>query len=207
MQEKNSLLIFTRNPELGKCKTRLAATVGDESALAIYRFLLQHTVSITKELPVHKEVHYSVAIRENDLWDPDLYHKELQQGADLGARMEYAFAKAFQRGQNKVIIMGSDLYDLTTTDLQEAFNALEDHDFVVGPATDGGYYLLGMKSLYPALFKNKAWGTDTVLEATLDDLNNENVKLLPERNDIDYYEDLEGIAAFEPFLPQHLKHG
>lgn len=199
-----TLLIFTRNPELGKVKTRLAAGVGDEAALEIYKFLLKHTVSITQDLRLDKQVFYSEKIRSEDLWDTSKYIKKLQHGEDLGARMKQAFAQAFDNGYRKAIIIGSDMYDLSQEDLEVAFNALDTHDFVIGPAQDGGYYLLGMKFLKPEVFEAKNWGTETVLENTLNDLREESVKLLPVRNDVDYYEDIKDIDAFAPFIPNQL---
>ncbi|WP_438710965.1 TIGR04282 family arsenosugar biosynthesis glycosyltransferase [Aquimarina muelleri] len=205
MKEKNLLLIFTRNPELGKCKTRLAATIGEEAALKIYTFLLQHTVAITKDLDVKKEVHYSVKVRDNDLWNPQIYSKKQQYGDDLGQRMEYAFAKGFEQGYENIIIIGSDMYDLSQKDIENAFLALDTHEYVIGPAEDGGYYLFGMKSLNSQVFKNKAWGTETVLEDTLKDIKEKNLKVLEERNDIDYYEDIKDIAVFQKFIDQYHK--
>ena len=200
----NLLLIFTRNPELGKGKRRLAATVGDEAALDIYKFLLGHTVAITKNLYAEKEVYYSEEIWENDIWDNQKFGKKLQVGEDLGIRMANAFQEGFQNEYQKIIIIGSDMLDLSQEDLENAFKSLEKNDFVVGPAEDGGYYLLGMKKFMPALFKNKAWGTETVLKDTLADLKNETTALLETKNDVDYYEDIKDIEAFEPFL-KHIK--
>ncbi|WP_411028909.1 TIGR04282 family arsenosugar biosynthesis glycosyltransferase [Spongiimicrobium sp. 3-5] len=203
-KENQLLLIFTRNPELGKCKTRLAATIGDQAALEIYRFLLNHTVTITKGLAGSKTVYYSQSVWENDIWDSTLYGKELQQGSDLGQRMENAFRAAFNAGFKKVMVIGSDMYDLDTTTLQEAFDHLDQHDYVLGPALDGGYYLLGMTVFTPALFENKAWGQETVLADTLEDLKNEKYKLMNGRNDIDLYEDIKDIEAFRPFLKNYI---
>jgi len=197
---KNLLLIFTRNPELGKVKTRLAKDVGDETALEIYKFLIEYTVSVTKDLSVEKEVHYSVNIRENDLWDNAIFSKKLQQGENLGERMHYAFEQGFKAGYQNIIIIGSDLYDLNKEDLAEAFVDLQEYDAVVGPAEDGGYYLLGMNFLNSQVFKNKNWGTDSVLQDTLKDLKNKNVKLLEPRNDVDYLEDIQDVAIFQKFL-------
>lgn len=194
------LLILTRNPELGKCKTRLAAKVGDRAALDIYEFLLKHTVSFTKHLKVEKWVYYSEAIWENDLWDNDSYQKKIQLGEDLGERMLNAFKEGFRSGFEKIIVIGSDMYHLGQGDLEEAFAKLEAHDYVVGPAEDGGYYLLGMKSLNEAVFRNKEWGTDTVLHDTLQDLKAGSVALLEEKNDVDHYEDIKDIEAFGPFI-------
>ncbi len=204
MLSKNLLLILTRNPELGKCKTRLAAKVGDEAALEIYKFLLQRTVDFTKNLAVEKWVFYSEEIWEEDIWDNNIYSKKLQKGIDLGERMKNAFADGFNAGFENVIIIGSDMYHLSQSDLEEAFAQLQTHDFVVGPAEDGGYYLLGMKSLKEELFQSKNWGTDTVLKDTLKDISTFKVSLLEEKNDIDHYEDIKDIKVFEPFL-KHIK--
>jgi len=197
---KNLLLIFTRNPELGKGKRRLAATVGDQAALDIYQFLLDHTVKITKNLYAEKEVYYSEEIWEHDIWDNSKYGKKLQQGSDLGGRMANAFLAGFENGFEKIIIIGSDMYDLSQEDLENAFKELQKNDFVVGPAEDGGYYLLGMKTYTPPLFKDKNWGTETVLTDTLKNLENEKTAILDSRNDVDYYEDIKDIDAFAPFL-------
>jgi len=197
---KNLLLIFTRNPELGQCKTRLAATIGDKAALDIYTFLLRHTATITHNLYAHKTVYYSEEIWTHDLWDNALYGKKKQAGADLGERMGNAFMDGFEEGYEKIIIIGSDLYELDQTDLENAFKALDEHDYVIGPATDGGYYLLGMKSPNMTLFQNKEWGTDTVLQKTLTDLKQESYLLLEARNDVDRYEDIKNHTAFAPFL-------
>ncbi|MDL5510980.1 TIGR04282 family arsenosugar biosynthesis glycosyltransferase [Arenibacter sp. M-2] len=197
---KPLLIIFTRNPELGRCKTRLAATVGDETALNIYKFLLDHTKNMTKGLNMAKWVYYSDNIWENDIWDTSIYEKKVQSGKDLGERMSNAFKDGFNAGHEKIVIIGSDMYDLSENDLLEAFQILDHHGYVIGPAIDGGYYLLGMKVLNPSLFKDKTWGTDTVLKATLQDLHNENYSLLGPKNDIDYFEDIKDIEIFQTFL-------
>ncbi len=202
---KNALIIFTRNPELGKCKTRLAATVGDVAALNIYTFLLQHTVKITAPLILDKFVYYSVKLREGDLWDPAIFKKKLQHGDDLGIRMERAFNEVFNLGYERAIIIGSDMYDMTTADLDKAFEQLSTHDFVLGPAEDGGYYLLGMTKMEAKIFYNKNWGTDTVLRDTLANLKEKKVALLEEKNDVDYYEDIINIDAFQEFFPSELR--
>lgn len=202
---KNLLLIFTRNPELGKCKTRLAAKVGDEAALEIYKFLLDHTVKTTKDLCAQKSVYYSEEIWQNDIWDNSIFDKKLQVGINLGERMADAFQEGFERGFEKIIIIGSDMYDLDQKNIEEAFTAMENNDFVIGPALDGGYYLLGMKKYKSELFSKKEWGKETVLEATLNNLKEEKLAILPERNDIDHYEDLKDIEVFAPFLKHMIK--
>lgn len=198
--KSNLLIIFTRNPELGKVKTRLAKDVGDNAALNIYKFLLQHTVSVTKDLDLSKEVYYSEEIRDTDIWDNSYFSKKLQQGSELGERMQNAFKTGFQNGFKNIIIIGSDLYDLKTSDIKTAFSLLENKDAVIGPATDGGYYLLGMSKLYPEVFQQKKWGTSSVLEETLKDLKGKNIALLEERNDVDYYSDIKEHEDFQKFF-------
>jgi len=194
------LLIFTRNPELGKCKTRLAATIGDQAALDIYMILLRHTAEITKDLNCSKEVHYTEEPSTNDLWDKMTYSKHLQKGKDLGERMYNAFKSGFQKGYEKIIIIGSDIYDLNSETIEEAFTEMVNSDYVIGPAADGGYYLIGMKSLNNEIFLNKTWGTNNVLNETLNNLGHKKVKLLQIKNDIDVYEDLKDIDVFQTFL-------
>ena len=189
-KNKNLLLIFTRNPELGKAKTRLAKTVGDETALEIYKFLLQKTRDVSLKVTSDKAVYYSIKIRTNDIWDNEIYQKHQQNGEDLGIRMKNAFKDGFTSGYKKVMIIGSDLYNLSSENIENAFNNLNDNDFVIGPALDGGYYLLGMNSLQENIFENKDWGTETVRKDTLEDLKDKKVKLLELKNDIDIYEDI-----------------
>ncbi len=206
MSSSNSLIIFTRNPELGKGKRRLAATVGDETAFEIYKFLLNHTRSITKTVNAQAQVWYSEKIRKNDDWDNAIYQKFEQQGDDLGLRMQNAFETAF-KSHDKVIIIGSDMYDMSAQDLNHAFTLLDSHDAVMGPAIDGGYYLLGFKKEVPVnVFLNKIWGTDTVQEETIKDLKNLNYAMLEPRNDVDFYEDIKDVPAFQPYLKHiHVK--
>lgn len=197
---KNLLLIFTRNPELGKCKTRLAATVGDTAALNIYTFLLKHTATITKEVSAIKQVWYSEEIWENDTWDSTYFEKRAQTKGDLGTRMQNAFEQGFAAGYEQIIGIGSDLYDINTQELNDAFKILSNNEAILGPAEDGGYYLLGLTTMISPVFKNKSWGTETVLTDTLKDLEAYQFELLPTKNDIDYYEDIDGIPAFDIFL-------
>ena len=194
------LLIFTRNPEIGKTKTRLAKTVGNETALEIYKFLLQKTRDISSKVTSDKAVYYSLKIRSNDIWDETMYQKHKQVGEDLGIRMLNAFKNSFDAGYQKVLIIGSDLYDLTPEIIETAFNKLDTNDVVIGPAEDGGYYLLGMNSIHTAIFKNKNWGTETVRRDTLTDLKDKKVHLLQELNDVDVFEDIEHHPAFQQFL-------
>ena len=197
---KNLLIVFTRNPELGKVKTRLAKTIGNATALKIYIFLLERTRDIAVQVSADKAIYYSVKVRENDIWDANNFQKHQQVGEDLGIRMLHAFKNGFKAGYEKVMIIGSDLYDLTAETIENAFIALEDNEVVIGPAEDGGYYLLGMNSLEEKVFKNKKWGTETVRKNTLEELKDKKVFLLGELNDVDVFEDIEHHPAFQTFL-------
>jgi rSAM/selenodomain-associated transferase 1 len=196
---KKALIIFTRNPELGKCKTRLAKTLGDESALAIYKYLLQHTAKVAANLDADRFVFYSENINPNDIWTPNVFQKKLQVGKDLGTRMHNAFLELLNMGYKKVIIVGSDLLDLDASLIENAYEQLEKHDVVLGPAEDGGYYLLGLKEMQNSIFKNKKWGTETVREETLKDLKNCDVNLLKVLNDIDTFEDMKHYKELKQF--------
>ncbi|MDG2431325.1 TIGR04282 family arsenosugar biosynthesis glycosyltransferase [Flavobacterium sp.] len=196
---KNLILIFTRNPELGKVKTRLAATIGDENALEIYIQLLEHTKKVALETSYDRQVLYSVAINHDDMWEATAFQKKLQVGTDLGERMHNAFQGGFDAGYEKIVIIGSDLIALESADIDKAMQKLDDNDIVIGPAEDGGYYLLGMKNIPDNIFKNKEWGTDTVLKDTLLDIASLNYHLLEEKNDIDTYEDIKNIPFFNKY--------
>ena len=196
---ENLILIFTRNPELGKVKTRLAATIGDENALAIYIHLLEHTRKVVLETDFDKRILYSEEINTNDMWNNHLFQKKLQFGKDLGVRMYNAFKEGFEDGYKKIVIIGSDLIALESKDIEEAIKELENHDVVIGPAEDGGYYLLGMKQIPDGIFQNKQWGTNTVLKDTLKDINKLKYHLLQEKNDIDTFEDIIDIPVFKKY--------
>lgn len=188
-----ALIIFVKNPEKGKVKTRLAASVGDDAALKIYKFLLSHTHAITNDFPAVCWVYYADRMVQGDLWDDGVYKKAEQNGYDLGARMENAFEEAFRNGYKKVCIIGSDCYELTQEVLLRAFEELEEADIVLGPSRDGGYYLLGMKKLHKPFFINKQWSTDSVAYETIKDITSLGLsyRLLPLLSDVDHVEDLE----------------
>lgn len=204
LNSKHLLIIFTRNPELGKVKSRLAADVGEQAALNIYKFLLAHTHKVTKELKVDKEVWYSNSIPDKDLWDKGAFTKHAQiENDDLGARMQYAFDRGFKKGYKYISIIGSDLYDISQADMEQALSQLENKDAVIGPATDGGFYYLGLSRSINTLFKNKKWGSNSVLEDCLNDLKKYKIAQLSAKNDVDYLSDISDIDVFKPFL--HIK--
>ena len=197
------LIIFAKNPVKSKVKTRLAATIGDEQTLLIYRQLLSKTFKVTRDIVYHKFVFYSDFIDENDIWENNLYQKKLQEGNDLGDRMKSAFKTLFTDGYNKIVIIGTDCFELEQEDIEQAFSLLDHSKVVIGPATDGGYYLLGMSEFMRVLFENIEWSTNWVFDQTMAACKamNVNVSLLRKLNDIDTMEDLKR----EPALLNMLK--
>ena len=184
------LMIFVRNPIIGTVKTRLASKIGNKLALKVYNELTRHTASICEKIKTKKKIYYSKEIIYNDLWSDLVFQKQLQCEGDLGQRMKTAFDEAFDEGYKKVIIIGSDVYSLSELMIQQAFKELNYHDVVIGPALDGGYYLLGLKMNYPKIFNDKNWGTKSVLKETLDDIKSKSIFFLNPQNDIDDYDDL-----------------
>ncbi len=188
---KEALVIFTKNPEVGKVKTRLAATLGNEAALSVYEHLLSHTASITNYLSVDKFVFYSSHFLEEDIWDNKHFFKQVQAGSDLGEKMKNAFDATFQNGYDKIVIIGTDCPDLNAGIIMNAFAYLNSHDVVIGPAEDGGYYLLGMKTRHSEIFQNISWSSDKVLKQTIAicEVLKLSYHLLPELSDIDNEDD------------------
>lgn len=186
------LIIFYRNPELGKVKTRLAASIGDEKALAVYLKLSSHTRLITESLSIDKLVSYSDFIDHEDNWVATYFKKDLQNGRDLGERMKNAFASGFAQGYQKIVIIGTDCFELTPEIVTQSFERLDHHDAVIGPALDGGYYLLGTKKLIPEIFRNKSWSTESVCLETMRDFDRLGLvyTLSPPLRDVDEVKDL-----------------
>ena len=182
----DALILFVRKPEKGKVKTRIAATEGENFALKIYNKLLLHTYGITAPLTCTKYVFYAGAIEEDDMWSNG-YHKLMQAETDLGNRMKAAFTQLFEKEHKRICIIGSDCYELSTEVIEQAFAELEKHDLVIGPAHDGGYYLLGMKDGVKDVFQNIEWSTEKVLKQTIKQLidKNQTFVLLPMLHDVD----------------------
>ncbi|MGB0769661.1 MAG: TIGR04282 family arsenosugar biosynthesis glycosyltransferase [Flavobacteriaceae bacterium] len=184
------IMVFVRNPELGRVKTRLAKSIGDQAALETYKILSKHTSKIINEIDSDQLIFYSDKIQDNDIWTATNCKKQIQTKGDLGQKMLAAFQYGFSLGYQKILIIGSDLYSLRPKHIESAFEQLENYDVVIGPALDGGYYLLGLNFIIPKIFKQKQWSTSSVLKETLSDLKEFNVNLLEPLNDIDTYEDL-----------------
>lgn len=188
----NALIIFVKNPVPGQVKTRLARSIGDQQAAAVYTHLLAHTRRITSGLKeVQCLVYYADVVNRSDGWEGGNYEKRTQQGANLGERMAGAIAEMIERGFSKVVIIGSDCLEIGEEHIRQAYRHLEDADLVIGPASDGGYYLLGMKMLHRNLFEGIAWSSDEVLKATLAKSKAQGLshRLLEVLSDIDDLED------------------
>ncbi|MEM8604404.1 MAG: TIGR04282 family arsenosugar biosynthesis glycosyltransferase [Cyanobacteria bacterium P01_H01_bin.121] len=169
----NHLLIFTRYPKPGKTKTRLIPAVGPEGAATIQRELTEHTIQTVRSLQARlpelvSTVFYTGTTQQQmAAWlGSDLQYRPQGEG-NLGQRMQASFQAAFAMGAKRVVIIGIDCPELAVTDLEQAFIALSKQAIVFGPATDGGYYLLGQQHLVPELFVNVEWGTDQVLAQSL----------------------------------------
>ncbi|MBL4710738.1 MAG: TIGR04282 family arsenosugar biosynthesis glycosyltransferase [Flavobacteriales bacterium] len=188
---QNHLIIFIKNPVLGTVKTRLAKSIGDKAALNVYRDLMQKCQLESLSTNAIRHLFYSKQIIENDDWSNIEFEKKLQVEGGLGIKISEAFKLIFSK-EAKVIVIGSDCYDLSADMMEDAFKKLDDSDLVIGPANDGGYYLLGTKKIYPSLFEGINWSTETVLEETLDQASklNLSVAILEELVDLDTLEDL-----------------
>jgi rSAM/selenodomain-associated transferase 1 len=185
-----ALIIFTKNAEAGKVKTRLAATIGVDAAFAVFQKLSSYTQRIVTGLRAQKFVFYSDYIPADDLWPGEMFQKHIQQGMSLGERMSSAFALAFKKQFERVVIIGTDCPGLDQTILEKAFEA--EVDVILGPAADGGYYLIGTNRHIPALFENIHWSTPDVLSETISIClaSNLSYSLLPVLHDVDEEKDL-----------------
>lgn len=188
---KRALIVFQKNPEPGNVKTRLAKDIGNNKAAEIYIFLLAHTHQQVQQVDADVFVYFQGGINENYVVLPRYYLAHQDEG-DLGKKMEAAFVEVFNYGYQEVLIIGSDCYDLDHELIEKGFDALSDHDLVIGPAEDGGYYLLGMKKYNPFLFRNMPWSTSSVYELTSEEANSHGLRIytLPTLRDVDTKEDL-----------------
>ncbi len=187
------LIVFVRNLLSGKVKTRISRKTSDAFALSVYQLLLDRTkglvATISKKIEI--KIYYSEFIDPDDHWQ-NIADKRIQSGKNLGEKMYNAFAYEFGEGAGQVCIIGSDIIDLKSNIIDKAFYLLSKNEVVLGPAKDGGYYLLGMNTLHKMLFENKSWSTDKVFKETVIDLNQEDLSFgtLEELIDIDKPEDI-----------------
>ena len=193
--KKEVVLVFQKNAILGKVKTRLASGMGELRALEIYGHLIELTYSALEGVPVPVWTYFSDYIQEPT--HPSVEKSFVQEGHDLGERMANAFARSFESGMEKVVLIGTDCPSLQSQHLNQAFEALIHSDLVLGPATDGGYYLIGMKRKADYLFEGISWSSAEVLSQTLAvaSANGLDFTLLDELSDIDTQEDWERYSS------------
>jgi uncharacterized protein len=202
--KKERLILFTRYPEVARVKTRLIPILGAEGACALHRTLAEHTIQQIDQLTAFQPLSFEVRYAGGN---PALMRKWLggarefspQGPGRLGLRMKHAFDQAFQAGFNRVVLIGSDIPGLNAKILKEAFSALQFHDLVLGPARDGGYYLIGMTRLFPFLFEGLPWGTPLVFKKTLGIAREAGLTLflVDQLDDIDRPEDLTVYDKFK----------
>ncbi|MGB3655135.1 MAG: TIGR04282 family arsenosugar biosynthesis glycosyltransferase [Rivularia sp. (in: cyanobacteria)] len=194
---KQHLIIFTRYPQPGKTKTRLIPALGVEGAANLQRQMTEYTLSKVKKLCKSIAISFEVRFADGNLqlmqsWLGTELNYQLQGEGDLGKRMENSFLNAFNKGAQKVVIIGIDCPGVDTEVLVEAFEKISDCDLLLGPAVDGGYYLIGLKRAIGELFINIDWGTAKVLQQTVDIAQQLNLSVgyLRSLADVDRPEDL-----------------
>lgn len=191
------LILFTRYPEPGRTKTRLIPALGAKGAAALQRRMSEAIVSrmtlFAAESPVTAEIRYAEGNQHDvEAWLGYDLPCVAQAEGNLGDRLSQAFAQSFAQGDHQVVIVGADCPALSSLHFSQAFSALNRNDLVLGPALDGGYYLIGLKQPAPGLFSKIPWGSDAVLTATLNlaQILNLSTHLLEPLADVDRPEDL-----------------
>jgi rSAM/selenodomain-associated transferase 1 len=196
-QTQEQLIVFTRYPEPGTTKTRLVESLGERGAAELQRKLAEHTLSQVRHLLQIRQVEPIIyfaggSIIQMQNWlGTDLHYRE-QGCGDLGQRLQLACAAAFKQGIKRLVIVGADCPGLRAYHMNQALDTLLQVDLVLGPATDGGYYLIGIKRENKTLFAGIQWGTETVLAATVK-AGKElglSIELLDTLSDVDRPEDL-----------------
>jgi rSAM/selenodomain-associated transferase 1 len=205
MQTPNQcILLFLRAPERGLVKTRLAASLGNDTALSLYRHFVEDILAMLSRtgFPVILWGHPEARLDRIASWlGPELPLRP-QAGEDLGRKMANAFSEAFADGFDKVVLVGSDIPDLPPRIIRDAFSALDQAGAAIGPAADGGYYLVAFRksAFLPEAFENISWSTEQVLPQTLARFQKGGmpVRLLEQWQDIDTIEDLKALSARHP---------
>ncbi len=193
------ILIFVRQPAPGRVKSRIAAALGEDAALELYRALVLDTLAACDGTGIASRVfvHPPDAVPAVARWLGGRRTCLPQEGAELGERMENAFRGIFAEGAERAVLIGSDLPDLPGELLTEALHALARNDAVIGPARDGGYYLIGFRrgGFIPEIFRNMSWGRSDVFTRTMQVLEQADVPvhLLPPWRDVDTIEDLRDL--------------
>lgn len=200
--ERCAIIVMTRYPEEGKVKTRLIEHLGEDGATHLHQKMAEHTISTLKPLcdiqTADLWIFFSGGSTETmQRWLGKKAEYRAQQGDNLGSRMNHAFAQIFGAGYNHAIMLGTDCPDIEYTSVVKALEYLHSADVVLGPAEDGGYYLIGLNEAHPLLFRNIDWGSANVLKQTRAIVTELNLTsaYLPLLRDIDTPEDLVGIRG------------
>ncbi len=197
--QKNYLMVFVKNLLPGTVKTRIAKDIGMDAALEVYKELLNYTAEVVDKIEdenLDKGIYYNQYVELYDDWDSEKYQKHVQEGKSLGEKMLNAFTEAIERGYSKVVIIGSDSLEIEPEHIKQAYEALDKNDVVFGPAEDGGYYLLGLNNIFPALFEDKEYSHEHVLNEALDEVEKWGMSfhMLEKLNDVDTMEDLKRVG-------------
>jgi uncharacterized protein len=193
----NAVIVFTKYPRNGNVKTRLGKTLGNYFAAEFFKLMAEHIFEVCLSLP---EKDYSLFLFFSEQeekepvnnWVDNRFSLQLQEGRDLGERMKSAFRFLFKNLYKKVIIIGTDCPEMNSEILLKSFNELSGKNVVIGPSTDGGYYLLGMDSFYPFLFDKIEWSSSKVFKESIKrvEKNKLSFELMPELIDVDTEEDM-----------------
>jgi len=196
----NCVLFFVKYPLQGKIKTRLAAELGDQAVIELYKNFVLDTLSTIRQLNVPFRIcfHPESARDKMKEWLGEQYAYMAQEGANIGQRMKNALAQTIEEGFSRAILIGSDIPDLPADFLIQALQSLESHPVVIGPSSDGGYYLIGFSKAHflPNAFDGISWSTENVFRQTIDVLeeHSNNVHVLPEWFDVDTPVDLRELV-------------
>jgi uncharacterized protein len=187
---KQAIIVFQKNPKEGQTKTRLAATIGHPNAMRVYSELVRHAHACIKPLEVDKFLYFSDFVENDPRWAD--YNCRVQSKHDLGLRMKNALDEVLSEGYSSAVLIGTDCYHLTTEILQEAFLSLENNDYCIGPALDGGYYLIACTHTDSEVFEGKEWSTETVFQEACESIASigKTLHRLPALSDVDVESDL-----------------
>ena len=200
-KKRRCVLVFVKAPEKGKVKTRLAKILGNGIVLGLYKNFVADIIATLQTGRHLVRICYHPPDAENKVtnWIGREYVLVPQHGNHIGERMANAFRKTFADGFEHVLLIGTDLPDLPAAVIDEAFESLEKNAAVIGPAFDGGYYLIGFQAVtfLPSIFESMPWGTQQVFERTIEIFKKNHLQVyrLPKWRDIDLYEDLKCFMA------------
>ena len=190
MSKKRAVVVLAKNPERGRVKTRLAKDVGEDRALDIYNQLYQKTLDTVYRLTDTDIVVYQSPKIDRECLPAARIEARLQSEGDLGERMHHALSETLDQ-HSSVIIIGTDCPGLDVKHFEKAFEALDKIDVVLGPSTDGGFYLLGSRVSQPRLFLKRTWSHEKVFEHTVElaSQGRQSLYILPQLFDIDHVSD------------------